>query len=446
MKGLHLLIVTRETSDDKTYGLGKSIQPIQAELESLGWQVSYFCQDNLSDQQRSRKNRLIQLAQKLTFSKYFQHESLVAALMERFFVGQLAATEQAIHVHSHVHLHDPWMAMGFLMGRIGLNINLLAFLRIFYPFKRSPPKTRIGITEHGFGAYYQAVRWDGVHIGPVALFLLRHLEKSICNKMHWVMAPTQLALDQLGLDLGLNLDLVQAPDKLSNSLSKVPALKHGLEHKQKASLPSPLPSHWYKVPHALPSFERIDRKVARQNLNLGLQEDSKLLLTVGRLAPLKQFDLVIRVFAELSVSHPDLHLLVLGGGDSAPLKNLAQDLGVLSKVHLAVAQNADLYFSAADLYVSASLSESFGLANLESLAHQLPSVCTQVGGVPEVVQHGALLVEPEHDSILKALETLLSDPSKCLESSRQASEHLKNWPSVQTITQTYVQIYTLPDA
>jgi len=33
MNNLHLLIVTRETSDDKTYGLGKSIQPIQAELE-----------------------------------------------------------------------------------------------------------------------------------------------------------------------------------------------------------------------------------------------------------------------------------------------------------------------------------------------------------------------------------------------------------------------------
>ena len=90
MMGHHLLIVTREISDDRTYGLGKSIQPIQAELQSLGWQASYFCQDNLTDAQSSQKSRLIQIAQKFTFSRYFQHESLVAALMERFFVGHFA--------------------------------------------------------------------------------------------------------------------------------------------------------------------------------------------------------------------------------------------------------------------------------------------------------------------------------------------------------------------
>ncbi len=437
MMGLHLLIVTRETSEDRTYGLGKSIQPIQAELQRLGWQASYFCQDNLSDAQRSQKSRLIQFAQKLTFSKYFQHESLVAALMERFFVGHLAAKEHSLHLHSHVHLHDPWLALGFLISRFYLKINFLAFFKLLYPFKPSSPTTRIGLTEHGFGAYYQAVRWDGVHIGPVALFLLRHLEKSICKKMHWVMAPTQLALDQLGLDLGL----LKQSHHVSSVLSTAQASRKEIDHKPKAQLPA----HWYKVPHALPSLARIDRKVAREKLSLGLQEDSNLLLTVGRLAPLKQFDLVIRVFAELSASHPDLHLLILGGGDSTPLKTLAQDLGVLPRVHFAVVQNMDLYYSAADFYVSASLSESFGLANLESLAHQLPSVCSHVGGVPEVVQNGALLVEPEHGPILNALETLLNHPSKCLELSHQASEHVKNWPSVQTITQTYVQIYTLLD-
>jgi glycosyltransferase involved in cell wall biosynthesis len=446
MMGLHLLIVTRETSEDKTYGLGKSIQPIQAELQRVGWQVSYFCQDNLSVAQASQKNQLIQIAQNLTFARHFQHESLVTALMERFFVGQLAAKEQALHGHSHVHLHDPWLALGFLMGRMGLKLNFLSFFKLLNPFNRASSKTRIGLTEHGFGAYYQAVRWDGVHIGPVALFLLRYLERAICKKMDWVMAPTQLALDQLSLDLGLNLNLTlnlkQAPEKLSSPLSKVPPSKHGLDHQPK----SQLPAHWYKVPHALPSFVRFGRTVARQTLSLGLQEDAQLLLTVGRLAPLKQFDLVIRVFAELSVSHPDLHLLILGGSDSSRLKTLAQALGVLSKVHFAVAQNMDLYYSAADFYVSASLSESFGLANLESHAHQLPSVCSQVGGVPEVVQQGALLVEPEHGPILKALETLLNHPEKSLELSHQASEHVKNWPSVQTITQTYVQIYTLPDA
>jgi glycosyltransferase involved in cell wall biosynthesis len=453
MNAPSLLIVTRETSEDKTYGLGKSIQPIQEELQHLGWQVRYFCQHDLTDSQWSQKNRLIQIAQKLSFAKHFQHESLISALTERFFVGFLAAKEHAWHAQTHVHLHDPWLALGFLMGRHFLKINLLSFFKSHNPFQGSHSKNRMGITEHGFGAYYQAVRWDGVHIGPVAIFILRYLEKSICKKMHWVMAPTQLALEQLGLDLGVT----QAPDDLPHYLSKAlhnkpqagpnsnPKHTQKHTHWSNQNLKAQLPAHWFKVPHALPSFERIDRSFARQALSLVLSEESQLILTVGRLAPLKQFDLVIRVFAELSSSHPNLHLLILGGGDANSLKTLAQDLGVLSKVHFAVAQNVDLYYSAANLYVSASLSESFGLANLESLAHHLPSVCSQVGGVPEVVQNGALLVEPLHTPILKALETLLNDPTLSIELSRQAAEHVTNWPSVQSITQTYVQIYTNPD-
>jgi len=436
MNQQHLLIVTRETSEDKTYGLGKSIQPIQKELENLGWQVSYFCQNNLTSAQVSQKNRLIQIAQSLSLAKYFQHEAIVGALIERSLVGYLAAKEHSLHDHSHVHLHDPWLALGFMIGRAYININFLFFLKLFNPFQRSHSKTRMGITEHGFGAYYQAVRWDGVHIGPVAMFILRHLEKAICKKMHWVIAPTQLALEQLSQDLGL----IKNP----NNFSTPPPMGTRSEPQQPVN--SQLPAHWFKVPHALPNSERIDRTVARLALSLGLQEESQLLLSVGRLAPLKQFDLVIRVFAELSVSHPNLHLLILGGGDSSSLKTLAQDLGVLSKVHFAVAQNMDPYFSAANLYVSASLSESFGLANLESLAHHLPSVCSQVGGVPEVVQNGALLVEPQHAPLLSALNTLLNDPTLSIELSQKASKRAKNWPSVQSITQTYVQIYTKPDS
>jgi glycosyltransferase involved in cell wall biosynthesis len=120
---------------------------------------------------------------------------------------------------------------------------------------------------------------------------------------------------------------------------------------------------------------------------------------------------------------------------------LAKSLGVESKITFASTPDVGLYYSAADMYVSASLTESFGLANLEALSHKLPCVCTCVGGVPEVVQDAALLVKPQASALLNGLRSLMMDKAQNDALIKSAHALMARWPNLLQITQAYVQVY-----
>jgi len=240
--------------------------------------------------------------------------------------------------------------------------------------------------------------------------------------MDWVIAPTQLALDRLAIDLGLK------PSKDSSSV----------QADQSGSFQS-LPRNWFTVLHTLPEIRLYERQESKQKI--GVPTGVKLILSVGRLAPLKQFDMIIDLFAQLCQEFDDLYLVILGGGGQTALERQAHDLGVVKQVSFAFSDDVDLYYSAADMYISASLTESFGLANLEALAHGLPSICSSVGGVSEVVQEGAVLAPPNREDLLTALRALLGDAELAKSWSERAKFRLERWPKRTEIIQNYVQIY-----
>ena len=89
-------------------------------------------------------------------------------------------------------------------------------------------------------------------------------------------------------------------------------------------------------------------------------------------------------------------------------------------------------YGRADVFVLASIFESFGMALAEAMAHGLPVVSTIGGAIPEIVpQTAGLLVEPGVPTALsQALETVITDSGHrawLAAGAREAGRRLPTW-------------------
>ena len=133
----------------------------------------------------------------------------------------------------------------------------------------------------------------------------------------------------------------------------------------------------------------------------GQRTEHPSLVAVGRLAPVKRFDLVIAAAAEARVAVPDVTLTIVGDGPERPLlEQQIADLGASGWVTLAGrlsdAELLDRYRDAW-LVVSGSLAEGWGLSLTEGAACGTPAVATDIRGHRSSVidGHTGVLATPE---------------------------------------------------
>ncbi len=114
------------------------------------------------------------------------------------------------------------------------------------------------------------------------------------------------------------------------------------------------------------------------------------ILAVGSLAPLKDFETLVRAFAIVHHGRA-CHLVILGEGpDREKLEAVARDLGVANHVLMpGFVPNPFAWMRSARVFVSSSVTEGFPNALLQALALGLPIVCTDsVGGSAELLENG----------------------------------------------------------
>lgn len=134
---------------------------------------------------------------------------------------------------------------------------------------------------------------------------------------------------------------------------------------------------------------------------------------VGRLAPEKNIDLVLRSFAAIQATRPDARMLFVGGGPLA----LALAEQHPRHVFAGVRHGEDLaaHYASADLFLFPSLTETFGNATAEALASGLAVVaydCAAAGDLVEDGVHGVLAPPGDEDAYIDAAVAVAGDPHR----------------------------------
>ncbi len=124
--------------------------------------------------------------------------------------------------------------------------------------------------------------------------------------------------------------------------------------------------------------------------DFGLPDDAFVMVTVGRLVARKA---TVRLVEALTAAQrPKAHLLIVGDGpDADAVRRSAADAGLGGRVHLLGQVSEERKYQAlgvADIFVSATQHEGFGLVFLEAMAYGLPIICYDHGGQTDFLVDG----------------------------------------------------------
>ncbi|WP_082234011.1 N-acetyl-alpha-D-glucosaminyl L-malate synthase BshA [Halobacillus massiliensis] len=192
-----------------------------------------------------------------------------------------------------------------------------------------------------------------------------------------------------------------------------------------------------------------EREYFRKSSNLrsqfNIKENEKVVIHISNFRKVKRVPDIIKVFHAISEEMPAKLLLVGDGPEYSDCYQLVRNLNLEDKVlFLGKQDNVSDLLSISDLKLLLSEKESFGLVLLEAMACGVPSIGTNVGGIPEVIDHGETGFIGELGNIQQlsryALE-LLTDEERLAAFSRRAESVVKDKFSSSLIVRQYEELY-----
>jgi glycosyltransferase involved in cell wall biosynthesis len=174
-----------------------------------------------------------------------------------------------------------------------------------------------------------------------------------------------------------------------------------------------VPGHKVKSIYNPVDFQRIDGLA--DELVPACESGTIRLVAVGRHSYEKGFDVLIKAFAIVSSSHPNVRLVLIGDGeDTSGLRALSFDLGLGEKVHfMGFQQNPYRFIKTGFLFVLPSRYEGFSNVLVEALACGVPVVATDCPSANREVLvegvNGWFARSDDADSLAKAIQKAIRE-------------------------------------
>jgi L-malate glycosyltransferase len=181
------------------------------------------------------------------------------------------------------------------------------------------------------------------------------------------------------------------------------------------------------------------------------QHEEFLVGTVGDLTPLKGHDDFLRAAAVVNLQHPNVKFLIAGvdssksGAYEAALLALIKELNLSELVRIVGwAEDLPSFYAGLDVFVSASHSESFGLAIAEAMASAVPVVTTATAGAQEIIadSESAVLAPIENPAQLAtAINSLIASGEERARLGRAGRERIATTFSLERMVDRTEVLY-----
>jgi len=185
----------------------------------------------------------------------------------------------------------------------------------------------------------------------------------------------------------------------------------------------------------------IDAREIKRELKL---KDCKVIMFVGRLVPVKGLKYLLKAVEILVKEIRNIKLIIVGDGPyrneyekaAQPIKKYTLFLGFRSDV--------PQLLSISDVLVLPSISEGWPAVVLEAAACGKPVVCSNVGGIPEMVIHGktGYLINPgDVDALAYYIARILSSDDLKESMGMAAYKYVKKYFSCEIMVRKYLKLY-----
>lgn len=150
----------------------------------------------------------------------------------------------------------------------------------------------------------------------------------------------------------------------------------------------------------------------------GIKNGEKIIGTVGRLIPVKNYKLLLKAAKDISQAEKKTKVLIVGDGkEENELKKLVIELKLKDNI-IFTGWRTDLahLYGIMNIFILSSKSEGLPITILEAMACKKPVVATNVGGITEAVRHGKsglLVPSDDYIALASSIKSLLNDPNRC---------------------------------
>lgn len=188
----------------------------------------------------------------------------------------------------------------------------------------------------------------------------------------------------------------------------------------------------------------MDNKVSLRE-ELRIPKDNLVIVSTGRIVAEKGYEVLTKAIKQMS-KEDNIHFVIAGDGNYLPImkEELSEQIKQQQVFLLGYRNDISNILNGSDIFVICTLHETLCISLLEASIAGLPSVATNVGGIPEIITHNetGILTEPKNvDEVVNALKSLKNNKKKRLDFGVNARRKIENKFSNQKILNQIDQLY-----